>query len=224
MQDLTSGIIARIELMDFLQSLWLAAIYALILGFVIKRYSTVIGNRSQYLVVLLTLMPTMVLVITVVKSSLALSLGLVGALSIVRFRTPIKEPEELTHLFIAIAVGLGLGAGQVLATSVAFFFVILVLVVAGRFRKKHVPQGLFMEINGDVGDGKKSFIDSICRTFRERNVPFELRRYFERSKNMSATFFVEIEHSHALEDIMNDMKEELGELTFTIIDRSRQLG
>ena len=40
------------------------------------------------------------LVITVIKSSLALSLGLVGALSIVRFRTPIKEPEELGYLFL----------------------------------------------------------------------------------------------------------------------------
>ena len=46
------------------------------------------------------------LVIAVVKSSLALSLGLVGALSIVRFRTPVKEPEELTYLFFSIALGL----------------------------------------------------------------------------------------------------------------------
>lgn len=53
----------------------------------------------------------MFLVIFVVKSSLALSLGLVGALSIVRFRTPIKGPEELVYLFLSIAIGLGFGAG-----------------------------------------------------------------------------------------------------------------
>ncbi len=41
---------------------------------------------------------------------LMLGLGLVGALSIIRFRTPIKEPEELAYLFLAIAVGIGLGA------------------------------------------------------------------------------------------------------------------
>ena len=51
-------------------------------------------------------------VIVVVKSSLALSLGLVGALSIVRFRAAIKEPEELVYLFTCIAVGLSLGADQ----------------------------------------------------------------------------------------------------------------
>ncbi len=56
-------------------------------------------------------------VIIVVKSSLALSLGLVGALSIVRFRTPIKEPEELVYLFMAISLGLGYGAGYVAITT-----------------------------------------------------------------------------------------------------------
>ena len=48
---------------------------------------------------------TTFLVISVVKSSLALSLGLVGALSVIRFRTPIKEPEELSYLFLAIGIG-----------------------------------------------------------------------------------------------------------------------
>ena len=53
-----------------------------------------------------------VLIISVVKSSLALSLGLVGALSIVRFRTPIKDPEELGYLFFLIGSGLAAGAEQ----------------------------------------------------------------------------------------------------------------
>ena len=64
----------------------------------------------------------------VVKSSLALSLGLVGALSLVRFRTPIKEPEELAHLFLVSAVGLGFGAGQSVVTPIVFL-VIPVLIV-----------------------------------------------------------------------------------------------
>ena len=57
---------------------------------------------------LLPLSITVCLIITVVKSSLALSLGLVGALSIVRFRTPIKDPEDLVYLFWLL-FGLGLG-------------------------------------------------------------------------------------------------------------------
>ena len=57
------------------------------------------------------------LVITVVKSSLALSLGLVGALSIVRFRTPIKEPEDLVYIFISIGIGIGIGICLILGVG-----------------------------------------------------------------------------------------------------------
>jgi len=67
------------------------------------------------------------LVIIVVKSSLALSLGLVGALSIVRFRTPIKEPEELVYLFLAIAIGLGYAAGQILITTTLILSILFMI-------------------------------------------------------------------------------------------------
>ena len=75
---------------------------------------------------LLTLI--IIAVISVVKSSLALSLGLVGALSIVRFRAAIKNPEELVYLFLCIAVGLALGAGQrVLAVVLVVFASVFIL-------------------------------------------------------------------------------------------------
>ena len=70
------------------------------------------------------------LIITIVKSSLALSLGLVGALSIVRFRAAIKDPEELTYLFLVIAIGLGLGANQPLLTVIGFLVAITVIRIA----------------------------------------------------------------------------------------------
>ena len=62
------------------------------------------------------------IVIMIVKSSLALSLGLVGALSIVRFRAAIKEPEELVYLFLIIAVGLGTGANQLVIITIRYIF------------------------------------------------------------------------------------------------------
>ena len=72
---------------------------------------------------------TTTLVITIVKSSLALSLGLVGALSIVRFRAAIKEPEELVYLFLVIATGLGCGAGQLRITSIGIFLAIIISII-----------------------------------------------------------------------------------------------
>ena len=61
------------------------------------RYGRSLSNRARFAQTLPVLTLTTVLVISVIKSSLALSLGLVGALSIVRFRTAIKDPEELIY-------------------------------------------------------------------------------------------------------------------------------
>jgi len=88
-------------------------------------------------------------VISVVKSSLALSLGLVGALSIVRFRAAIKEPEELVYLFLCIGVGLSLGAGLPLLAVVLVLVATLFIVgmhLAGRSRRHH---NLLLTITGD---------------------------------------------------------------------------
>ena len=66
------------------------------------KFGHTYSDRTNHARILPILAVTTLLVITVVKSSLALSLGLVGALSIVRFRTPIKEPEELVYLFLEL--------------------------------------------------------------------------------------------------------------------------
>ena len=78
---------------------------------------------------------TTMLIITIVKSSIALSLGLVGALSIVRFRAAIKEPEELVYLFLVIAIGLGTGAEQTEITFLAFILIMSILIIT-KVRKK----------------------------------------------------------------------------------------
>lgn len=94
----------------------------MVMAFVVRafyvRRSFSLTGKNHIGAILPILSGVIFLVIIVVKSSLALSLGLVGALSVVRFRTPIKEPEELVYLFLAIALGLGYGAGQTLITTI----------------------------------------------------------------------------------------------------------
>ena len=87
-------------------------------------------------------------VISVVKASLALSLGLVGALSIVRFRAAIKDPEELVYLFMCIAIGLALGAGR-LATGI-YLVVIASAFILGRhhFGIGKRRQSLMLTVSG----------------------------------------------------------------------------
>ena len=87
---------------------------ALILKYLYINRANSITPKIEFSNLLIVISLITFLMIVIVKSSIALSLGLVGALSIVRFRTPIKEPEDLTYLFLSIALGVGYGSFQIL--------------------------------------------------------------------------------------------------------------
>lgn len=124
-----------VSLIDLIRNMGLGLIMAIIWAFVVSKSTRLVVDTRQYLPIFLLLIPSMILIISIIKSSIALSLGLVGALSIVRFRTPIKEPEELLYLFVAIAVGLGLGANQIVATFVGFGAICLAFLPLGFLNK-----------------------------------------------------------------------------------------
>lgn len=127
--------VPQISLPDFLLNLALSAALALGLRFLYTRVGTARTNRSLFADNFLLVSMTTMLIISVVKSSLALSLGLVGALSIVRFRTALKDPQELAYLFLCIAVGLGLGADQRKVTVAGWAAISLLLLVFHRLRR-----------------------------------------------------------------------------------------
>ena len=84
------------------------------------------ANTLHHLMTYMMLPPISFVITKMISNNFALSLGMIGALSIVRFRTPIKEPEELVYLFLAIAIGLGYAAGQALLTSVIILAILII--------------------------------------------------------------------------------------------------
>ena len=119
----------QINLITFIEGLMLAGILSFIIQITYLKFSTSLSNKYDFAKIFIVLGLTTTLVITIVKSSLALSLGLVGALSIVRFRAAIKEPEELVYLFLIIAIGLGCGAGQLKITFIGVIFAIIIIII-----------------------------------------------------------------------------------------------
>lgn len=109
---------------------------SIIIKFHYKKFSSTLNNREDFTNVFPFILLTTVLVISIVKSSLALSLGLVGALSIVRFRTPIKEPEEISYIFLSIAIGLATGAYQFKAATIGLLLVITFIYLYDYLEKK----------------------------------------------------------------------------------------
>jgi len=105
----------------------LCVLCSFILKIIYENKSNSLSGKFHIGTILPILSQIIFLIILIVKSSLALSLGLIGALSIVRFRTPIKEPEELIYLFFSIAIGIGFGAGQTMVTSIIFIFIIITI-------------------------------------------------------------------------------------------------
>jgi uncharacterized membrane protein YhiD involved in acid resistance len=160
---------------------------------------------------------TTLLVISVVKSSLALSLGLVGALSIVRFRTPIKEPEELAYIFLSIAIGLALGADQREVAAITLPVILVVISVVDRWRLSK-PNGsenviLSIEISKD-----KTQVDEILNMLESGPTNLNVRRIDQDEKNLSITALVNFPEKEALTNFCKDFQSKYPEGKFSILD------
>ena len=114
----------------------LAMAFACVLGgfifFIYKRTFQGVMYSSGFGITLVGLTMVTTLVILAVTSNVVLSLGMVGALSIVRFRAAIKEPFEIVFLFWALAVGIVVGAGMFLLAVVGSIVIGLILILFAR--------------------------------------------------------------------------------------------
>ncbi len=117
----------EINFLNFIFSIVLSALLAFLVKLSYVKISKSLNDKEHFSEIFVPLAIITTLVITVVKFSLALSLGLVGALSIVRFRAAIKEPEELVYLFFIIGIGLANGANQFLVAIIATLITLLIL-------------------------------------------------------------------------------------------------
>ena len=135
-----------LAIVPLLGNIGIGFILSIILRWHFQVFGSTLSNREEFAQVFPFILLTTLLIITIVKSSLALSLGLVGALSIVRFRTPIKEPEELAYLFVAIAIGLGLGANQTLATVVGSVSILALMSIIGKYKKVAIGKNIYLSI------------------------------------------------------------------------------
>ena len=105
--------ISSVSLIDMALALVLAFAIGLFIFYVYKRTFTGVIYSAGFGISLIALTMITTVVILAVTSNVVLSLGMVGALSIVRFRTAIKEPLDIVFLFWSIAVGIVLAAGMI---------------------------------------------------------------------------------------------------------------
>ena len=194
---------------------------SLLLRWHFERFGSTLSNRSEFAQVFPFIVLTTVLIISVVKSSLALSLGLVGALSIVRFRTPIKEPEELAYLFIAIAIGLGLGADQTLPTVVAILLILTAGGVLRHTRSGTESKNLFLSVEWPNSGDTEEPLRALGAVITRHVSSGDLRRVEKRDGSLGVTYFVDIPGSDDVSALVDDLEQSFPGLSLTFIDQNR---
>jgi len=196
-----------------LVNLFLCMMLVSLVGWFYKKYSRSLGGKTHVGAILPLIGLTVFMVITVVKSSLALSLGLVGALSIVRFRTPIKEPEELGYLFLTIAVGLGFGAGFSLITTIITFAILIYLFMVGTSRGSSKVDGeytLLVKLSQNKYNEVTNVIDqkvTAYKIIRTENTGNKINAYFNISVDEDFDFQELIDALKNTDDIDFNMVE-----------------
>lgn len=128
--------ITSVSILDMVIALALAFGIGLFIFFVYKKTYQGVMYSSSFGTTLVALTVITTLVILAVTSNVVLSLGMVGALSIVRFRTAIKEPLDIAFLFWSIAVGIVLAAGMIPLAVIGSVIIGVILIVFVN-RKSH---------------------------------------------------------------------------------------
>ncbi len=213
---------APLSLTSLVINLAVGVFLSVLLRLHFKYFGSTLSNREEFSQVCPFILLTTILIITVVKSSLALSLGLVGALSIVRFRTPIKEPEELAYLFIAIAMGLGLGADQRIPTLVAGPLILIIMAVFKWTKKESKNKNLYLSLDWrETPEKTGDFLTQFNQVIGKHVLISDLRRMDVREGGLEATYFIDVESPGDLSSLVEDLQKTFSGIGVTFIDQNQ---
>ena len=189
---------AAVPLLDMAVALVLSFLLGLFVFFIYKQcYAGVMYSPSFGVTLVALCLITTLLILTVV-SNIVLSLGMVGALSIVRFRTAIKEPMDIAFLFWAIAAGIVLAAGLVFLAVGGSLFVGAVLYAFSMRRSPETPYILMVRCeSGEAENRAKELIASQVKRMQLKSKSVEqglVELHWEvRLKEGDAAFLEELE-------------------------------
>ena len=193
---------------------FVAILLSLILSYLVKltylKVGRALNDKDYFSDTFIPLAIITTLVITVIKFSLALSLGLVGALSIVRFRAAIKEPEELVYLFFIIAIGLANGANQFLLSSIATAMIIGFLFARNIYKNYTHNEGNFSSdsnvLSINIADNTKKNIDETITELKKNFKYLKLKSVNIEKNSSNYVFWYESENSNLM-DLLKNISE-----------------
>lgn len=144
--------VMEFSVVDTLIGMLFALVISLIIFVIYKKTFSGIMYSTGFAMSLVGLSLVTTLVIMAVTSNVVLSLGMVGALSIVRFRTAIKEPMEIVFLFWALAIGIVIGAGMIPLAVIGSVIIGIILVMFANKKIHNTPYILIVNCNNEKAE------------------------------------------------------------------------
>ena len=180
----------------------IGGVLSLYVRFLFRRYSATASSTDSISRVfpLLTIITTAVA--AVLRDSLTMSLGLVGALSIIRFRAALKEPEELIYLFLCITIGLGLGGGKPILACALVGVVTLFVVGMSMMEKRKRDQNLLLTVSGKTGTDILKEIESVAGSYT-------LQRYDVENGHGQVRVLLPTTQTDKSQEIMGQLRDRL---------------
>lgn len=215
-EEYLSDFTNTVNLLDFVINLIVATLLAWALKAFYVRFGLSAANREKFAMNFIPLALATMIVISVVQASIALSLGLVGALSIVRFRAAIKEPEELIFLFLTIAIGLVTGANKPLLALISIVLVLILLYFNYRFRSKHIRSRNAMYVNIQTSSGDLRAITKIMESTLN---DVELKRMETQENGMFLSFRTLADHVEQLAELKEKCLAHDAKMKISVIDQ-----
>ncbi len=167
---------------------------------------------------------SIIMIIYLIKSSIALSLGLVGALSIVRFRAAIKEPEELIYILFVIAIGLGLGAKQVTPVLIIFFITISFLFLRSKFSNNlAIDKKVIINLSINKENDFKDILKEWNLIISNNGSDVDLYKIEQNEYDINVTYTVKIKSFEDLNTIRNNLVKLIPNSKLSIIDNTMNL-
>lgn len=192
---------------DILLSIFVSLICAILINIIYKKCFMGVNYTKSFPLSILLLSLVTTLVIRTINSNLSLSLGMVGALSIVRFRTSVKDPIDTIFMFWAITEGIMSGAGLYIVTILSTILVGLIYFLSFLVQdKKDNKKLLVINVNNSISD-------SIIETLKNKKCILKTESY----KNNIAELTFESKSRKELEEILK-MKDDPNVLSLNVID------
>jgi len=207
---------STINIWSFALNLLIVTLIAYIIKLFYIRFGRAISDRRKFSNNFIPLALGTLLIITVIKSSIALSLGLVGALSIVRFRSAIKDPEELTMLFLIIGLGLIGGADKPILAIVSFSLILPILLVNSRLAKttNAVSNKAFLNVHTSIRD-----IAELTKLVEPFTSYLEIKRVDSLKAGLHASFLCALEDANQLQQILSSVQEKDAEAKVSFVEQ-----